>query len=266
LEQVWRHYVVEKDIAQRLKDSDARQRKAILSTMYDELFAKVPDHPRLTRRVSAEMTGSANRAKEAFFARFLTADCVALEFAPGDCCFAEMMAPRVKKLFGLDISDQREQGRPWPENFELVIYDGQSVEGIDAGSIDVVYSDQLLEHLHPDDAAAHLRLVRSLLRPGGCYVIVTPHAVTGPWDVSRYFSDVPEGFHLKEWTYAELEGYLTDAGYSRLKALYKKKMFVFTVPMPIYRLIERFLDSLPRRFARRAARYLAPTVYCVAYK
>lgn len=266
LEQVWRHYVVETELARRLKESDAEQRKRLLSTMYDELFSQVPDHPRLTRRNSEQLTEQANRVKEGLFGRFLTSDRVALEIAPGDCRFAAKVAPRVKKLFGLDISDQRESGRSWPSNFSLITYDGESVYGISPGSIDVAYSDQLLEHLHPEDTAAHLRLVHSLLKPGGQYIIVTPHAATGPWDVSRFFSDEPEGFHLKEWTYSELKVYLTRAGYVRVKALYKKKRLVVSVPMGVYESVERMLSSLPRSIQRIVARYLTPMVYCIAYK
>lgn len=47
--QVENHYLVEKAIAERLKAASREERRLIYSTTYDELFARVPDHPRLTR-------------------------------------------------------------------------------------------------------------------------------------------------------------------------------------------------------------------------
>jgi hypothetical protein len=49
-EQVLNHYLVEKAIADKLKEANREERKLIYETMYDELFEKVPDHPRLKRR------------------------------------------------------------------------------------------------------------------------------------------------------------------------------------------------------------------------
>ena len=36
-----------------------------------------------------------------------------------------------------------------------------------------------------------------ILTAGGVYLIRTPHAFTGPHDVSKYFCDEPEGFKGK---------------------------------------------------------------------
>jgi SAM-dependent methyltransferase len=80
------------------------------------------------------------------------------------------------------------------------------------GSFDLVISSQLIEHLHPADVPAHFRDVFRLLRPGGLYAFDTPAAVTGPHDISRRFSPVAAGLHLKEWTFAELAALLAELG------------------------------------------------------
>ncbi len=41
----------------------------------------------------------------------------------------------------------------------------------DSDSIDLVISNQLMEHLHPDDAYDQLREVYRVLRDGGRYVL-----------------------------------------------------------------------------------------------
>jgi len=82
LEQVWHHYRVEAEIAQRLKTVTKEQRRHLLGTMYDDLFARVPDHPRLTRRVDPALTAESIRASLLMFGRFVSRESVAVEFAP----------------------------------------------------------------------------------------------------------------------------------------------------------------------------------------
>jgi SAM-dependent methyltransferase len=266
LEGAWNHYQVESAIARRLMQADREERKRIFATMYDELFAAVPDHPRLTRREDPSRTAAANRHKLRSFGPFVRADDVVVEFAPGDCEFSAALAPKVRKIIGVDISDQRKAGKSWPANFELVIYDGYALPQIAPGSVDVVFSDQFLEHLHPDDAEAHLALVNRILKPGGRYVIATPHAQSGPWDVSRHFSDVAEGFHLKEWTYTELAATLRRLGYSGVEPIWSKRGITLHVPLAFYRGVETLAPRIGKKAFRRVAKYVAPMVFCVAKK
>jgi SAM-dependent methyltransferase len=266
VEGAWRHYQVESEIARRLMKADREERKRIFATMYDELFAAVPDHPRLTRRDDSHRTAEANAHKLRAFGPFLGPDKVVVEFAPGDCEFGAVIAPQVRKVYGVDISDQRQQGRQWPDNFQLVLYDGYRLPEIAPDSVDLVFSDQFLEHLHPEDAEDHLKLVLRILKPGGSYVISTPHAQSGPWDVSRYFSDVAEGFHLKEWTYTELARTVQRVGYSKFQPLWSKRGVSLSVPLSVYKGVEFIGDRVSKPTFRRLAKYVAPMVFCKATK
>jgi|694.fasta_scaffold00530_26 hypothetical protein len=58
-------------LADRLRNSSKEERKNILATMYSELFERVPDHSRLTRRVSESETLAYNQSKFALIKRFL---------------------------------------------------------------------------------------------------------------------------------------------------------------------------------------------------
>jgi SAM-dependent methyltransferase len=189
-----------------------------------------------------------------------------LEFAPGDCEFSAALAPQVERVIGVDISDQRQPGRNWPANFSLVVYDGYDLPTIPPGSVDVIFSDQLLEHLHPDDAAHHMRLCYALLKPGGRYVLRTPHADSGPWDVSRYFCDEPEGFHLKEWTYREMREALISAGFSGVLAAWNAREICRPLPLAWFLGVEALFARLPKRIRRKLIRPLIPTLLCVAIK
>jgi SAM-dependent methyltransferase len=189
-----------------------------------------------------------------------------LEFAPGDCEFSAAIAPKVGRVIGVDISDQRQTGRVWPANFELVVYDGYALPTIAPASVDVIFSDQLLEHLHPDDAAHHMRLCCGLLKPGGRYVLRTPHADSGPWDVSRYFCDEPEGFHLKEWTYREMREALLSAGFNGVVGAWNAREICQPLPLAWFLGIEAIFSGLPKGIRRKLSRPLIPTLLCVAIK
>lgn len=97
IDQVTNHYLVEKAIADRLRTVDRAERKRIYATMYDELFAKVPDHPRLARRSSETLTNAANDKKWSVAGGFLHSSDVFLEFGPGDCKFAVKAASVVAR-------------------------------------------------------------------------------------------------------------------------------------------------------------------------
>ena len=173
-EGVLHHFNVERAIADRLKAADRHTRKEIYGKMYDELFAQVPDHPRLTRRADASATKKMNQLKLALARPFLKPDGSFLEFGPGDCRFSFEMTRHTRQVYAIDIADQIGPDVEPPNNFELIVYNGYDV-ALEDGSIDTAFSDQLIEHLHPQDAADHFRLVHRLLKPGGVYTLRTPH-------------------------------------------------------------------------------------------
>ncbi len=266
LEQVRNQYLVEKEIAERLKASSREERKRIYASMYDELFARVPDHARLTRRTDEEKTRLVIADKLSIIRRFLRESIIFAEFAPGDCRFAFEIAKWAKRVIGIDISDQRNPDDPVPDNFELIIYDGYDLSEVQSDSIDMVFSDQLIEHLHPEDTRLHFTLVQRILKPGGRYIFRTPHALTGPHDISAHFSDEPEGLHLKEWTYWELLKLVKDVGYSRFHAYWHKRGISVRMPNIYFLSLERILGLLPKRIVRPVMRRLIPSIYGVVIK
>lgn len=265
-EQVKNHYLVEKAIADRLKRANREERKQIYATMYDELFSKVPDHPRLTIREDKQLTLSASRGKLAILSPYIDQSTIFAEFGPGDCKFAMEVAKYVKFVYGIDISDQRNPDDRVPENFQLIVYDGYSLDGIQENSIDIIFSDYLIEHLHPEDTKDHFILAHRLLKDSGKYVFRTPSAFTGPTDVSQYFSDEPEGFHLKEWTYTELRQMLTRTGYSKLISYWTGKGITFRMPFLYFDISEKVLGLLPKTYTRLVSSAAIPKILCVAVK
>jgi SAM-dependent methyltransferase len=265
-EQVTNHYLVEKSIAERLKKSTRAERKVLYASMYDELFRKVPDHPRLTQRQSAQLTASANVSKFSIVRKFLNESVIFAEFAPGDCRFAFEVATQVKSVYGIDISDQRNPTDIVPDNFKLIVYDGYYLDKIENNSIDIVFSDQLIEHIHPEDTKLHFELVHRILKVGGKYIFRTPHFLTGPHDVSQYFSYEPDCFHLKEWTYTEIKRVLLDVGYSKFHTHWSAKGINLRMPFSYFALCELVVGQIPKRYIRSATKYLIPHLCGVAIK
>jgi SAM-dependent methyltransferase len=264
-ESVLNHYEVERAIANRLKKSDRKTRKAIYGSMYDELFARVLDHPRLTRRADEAMTLRNIATKTSLLRPFIREDATFLEFGSGDCRFVFAMAGQFREVYAVDIADQIGPEVDRPGNFHLTVYDGYDLD-LPANSIDVAFSDQLIEHLHPEDTAAHFKLVQRLLKPGGVYLFRTPHRLTGPHDVSRYFCEEAECFHLKEWTYGELADLLADLGFRSVRAYWFGKGLRLRLPLALFRTIEAAIRGAPHGLRQNWLPLLLPSVSIAAFK
>lgn len=265
LERIRHQYEVEKELARRLLHSTRAERPKLFATLYEELFRRVPDHPRLTRRDTPEQSHAAVAGRLALLRGLLAPDKTFLEFAPGDCRLAFEVCAHARSVTGVDISDQTNPADRRPENFRLVVYDGYALDVPD-DSVDVVFSYQFIEHLHPDDVMPHFELARRILRPGGVYVFSTPHAFSGPHDVSRFFSDEPEGFHFKEWTFTEMAALLGRAGFSASQVYRGGRARKGWLANRGTGWLERLFGWLPRRLRRWCSGRVFSSVTMLARK
>lgn len=243
-EQLRNHYLVEKSLADRLRASSREERLELLPKLYDELFEKVPDHPRLHRRESEAESRKSVAARMAIVKDSLTPDTVFMEIAPGDCRLACEVAKHVKSVYAADISDQRAKDLECPPNFNLVLFDGVNLD-IEHGAVDVAFSYQFLEHLHPDDLATHMELVSRSLKPGGVYILDTPHSYSGPHDISRFFSDTAHGFHMHEWTYNEIRDLGRKHGFDRMSVYRFRRRWNTPLALMLTLAVEKVLGLLP---------------------
>jgi SAM-dependent methyltransferase len=243
-EQVREHYELEKALAAQLRSAGAQERKQLYGRLYDELFRRLPHHPTLTRKVSAEETRRRVRYQLRLLRRFIGPDTSYLEVGPGDCALSFEVARYVRKSIGIDVSAELTAASGRPENFELVLSDGTSIP-VPAGSIDVAYSNQLMEHLHPDDARDQLINLNRALRCGGLYVCATPNRLTGPHDISRDFDAVATGFHLREYTNTELMALFRGCGFGRVRVYNSVRGYAFRLPRWLPLAVERWLARQP---------------------
>lgn len=212
IESLRHQYEVEKDLHRRLMESTRENRPELFAKLYDELFERVKDHPRLTRRETEEDSRRAVEARMKLLRPYLKDVKTFMEIAPGDCRLAYEVCQHVDKVIALDISDQSGKSQKVPENFHLEVYDGYKL-GLPDESVDLAFSYQFLEHIHPEDHEYHFETVYRVLKPGGMYVFDTPHLFSGPYDASRGFVYIHEGMHLKEWTYREMSDLVKKCGF-----------------------------------------------------
>lgn len=243
-EQIRAHYELEKRLANKLRNASKEERRTLFPQVYDELLSSLPEHPSLDRRPASEDSSQEESREINNFQSLLNKDAIFLEVGPGDCAESFYAAKLVKQVYAVDVSAEVTKGLQHPENFELVISDGTNIP-VEENSVDVAFSNQLMEHLHPDDALEQLDNVYHALKPGGVYICITPNRLNGPHDVSMYFDREATGFHLKEYTVGDLTRLFRAAGFSKVRVLVPVKNKAFVVSALPVRMLEGFLSCLP---------------------
>ncbi len=170
----------------------------------------------------------------------------------GDCNLSFEVAKRVKKVYGVDVSQEIAKHLEYPANFELIISDGCSIP-VPANTVTTAYSNQLIEHLHPDDAFEQMRNIYDSLVPGGVYICITPNRLSGPHDISKYFDEVATGFHLKEYTYTELHDLFRLIGFTRVNTYVGGKGFYLKLPLFLVKLHEKVFTAIPSSLRKKLA-------------
>lgn len=236
-EQLRNQYETEKGLADRLRNASREDRLKLYPEVYDELYRKVPDHPMLTRKVTVEERATQVQRQMHYLSKFLRPDMTVLEVGAGDCSLSFSIAERVGKVYGLEVSEVISAQARKPENFELIICNGFDIP-LASASVDLVYSNNVIEHLHPDDVVEQLTSIFRVLKPGGLYFCRTPHKLQGPTDISCLFDDEPTCLHLKEYTYSELERVFGRVGFGNLFAYISKGGAYRQTPMRLVRLLE----------------------------
>ena len=251
-EQIREHYEIERELADRLRNAPRSERATLYAVVYDELFRRVPHHPQWTKQ------SNGGREKEIaaqvrLLQPYLTPGSTFLEVGAGDCMLSRTVAGLVGQSYAVDVSSKLLGERPVPANFRLVLSGGCDI-GLPDESVDVAYSYQLMEHIHPDDAADQVREILRILKPGGRYICITPSRLSGPHDISIYFDTVATGFHLKEYSIGDLAHLFKQVGFERVTVGRQLGARPLRVPVAPLRFIERAVEMLSPRLRQRICR------------
>lgn len=263
-ESLRRRFEVEQELAARLRSANRADRPALYRTLYNELFRMFPSHDRLVADRDPHARKVAVDARLRLLQPWLQSrPDVFLEVGPGSGWLSFAMCEHAGRVVAVDISSQLTESVKPPANFQYLIFDGITLP-LENASVDLAFSYQVIEHQHPEDAIHGLAEMRRVLKPGGRYVLATPHRYSGPHDVSRHFSDEPRGLHLKEWTYQELVRALLQAGFSEWQAYRMGRPLNSKMLNGLNLFLETTCTVLPRRLQRRVCRRLFQGVLLTA--
>jgi len=254
-EQVREHYEIEKELAARLRRANREERRGLYPEVYGELMRRVPHHPSLAHRRDPKRQAPPSSEEAGLIKWFVGSQDTYLELGPGDGSLAVLVAAHARRVIVVDVTDESVRTFQTPDNFELVLTDGTSIPVSDA-SVNVAFSNQVMEHLHPEDALAQLREIHRILVPGGIYLCVTPNRLSGPHDISRYFDDVATGLHLREYTNGEVAGIFRRTGFRKCRRFLSRGSHVMVLPVFPAPWLEWFLERLPAPMRRAAASWL----------
>lgn len=252
--QVREHYLVERELAARLREAPRAQRPALYAAVYDELFRRVPHHPQLLAHGAclAERRRRSVEHQWRMLKRFLAPGSVFMEVGAGDCALSIRAAAVARHVYAIDVSEELTRRMALPANVELRLAIGAAVPA-PSGAVHVAFSNQLMEHLHPEDALEQLREIQRSLAPGGVYVCITPNRLNGPHDVSAHFDEQATGLHLREYSARELRALLREAGFRAVRFFAGARGHYLRVPYAAIALAEAFFSALPARLRKALA-------------
>lgn len=253
MKQVIEHYEIEKELARKLKNASKIERRNLYTKLYDELFRRVPHHPQISRKSDPELKRKNVIEHKKLLSRYFSQDSNFMEIGPGDCALSIELCKYFKRVYAIDISTEITNNLQKPINFELIISDGTSVD-VEPGTITVAFSNQLMEHLHPDDAVEQLENIYRALIPGGNYICLTPHRFMGPADISRDFDDIATGFHLKEYTNMELFRLFKSVGFSKIKSFINNNEKYFLIPIYPKLMVESLINPFPHFLRKKISK------------
>lgn len=248
------HFEIERPLADQIRNAKSKQdRRPLYQIVYGEYRAQLAAHPELVRR---DAQPSHVAMQSALVRPFLRPWSTFVELGAGDGSVAACLAPGVSRSIAFDVTAAIAVSGP--PGYEFREFDGFDL-GLEPASVDVVFSNDLVEHLHRDDTLDQMRAVHEVLRDGGRYICVTPNRLWGPHDVSRYFADTPQGFHLCEYTAGELAGTLRAAGFAHVQVLlsWRGRHLTPLIPSALATAVERPFSLLPRRLRLRIGGPLA---------
>ena len=139
----------------------------------------------------------------------------------GDFLFSCSRLAEPRRLVGIDVFAQSTE---IPER-RMSFLRSDVVDFTLPETFDVAMSDNVYEHIAPQDLPTHLASIRRVLRPGGLLIILTPNRLFGPWDVTRILDDSysgrtpAQGTHVNETTFGEILASLKAAGFGNFRSL-----------------------------------------------
>lgn len=215
------HWSLERELTERLLSSTSEDRWQVFEDSYGRLYSELPW---LNEWVElADDTPAADRY-ESWVQLMGEPPKNVYEVGSGRGDMLRYLVSLGYRGKASEITRERSGSHPEAsETLEWGVTDGVHLDRFEpCRTWDYVVSNQVIEHLHPDDLVQHLLSAREILAEDGQYILQTPHRYRGPSDVSALFgADIACGMHLKEYTYREMIKALKSSGFGELRAVFE---------------------------------------------
>jgi SAM-dependent methyltransferase len=219
-ENVVRAYHIEREFHEKiLREPDPAERRR----MYEEVYSLV--HPLYQPAGSPPTRPRSKDERVRFFRRELEGKSV-LDLGCGTGQFLMSVAKLLDhgRLVGIDVSVHE-----LPKDHPSIRFIAADIIRFEVDEkFDVVFSDQVMEHIAPADLHDHLVSIRRALVDGGALIVMMPNRLFGPSDVTgivdfTHTNRVPAcGTHLNESTYSEMIPLLKEHGFRHLRTMLPK--------------------------------------------
>lgn len=254
-EQLHKIYEVEREQSDRLrKEVNPDKRRKLYSDVYEKYFSQLPFHPQFTIKQTDEIKSKRVDYQLNKIKHLVAEDNVFIEIGAGDCSLSLKLSNYCKKIYCLEVSDEIVNNIKFPSNVECIIFDGFNIP-LEDDSVDVAYSNQLMEHLHPEDAKEQLKSILKVLKKNGLYICITPNRLVGPNDISRFYTEDLVGFHLKEYSSTDLKNLYLNVNFSSVFAYVSIKNKSYRVPFVLISLLEKTISFFPKRIRRKIVQF-----------
>lgn len=170
-----------------------------------------------------------------------------LELGAGYCDFINHVEAARRVAFDLNP----DMARFAAEGVDFHVGDCRGLRGVLDGTMDAVFASNFLEHFTVDEAAALLRDIHRVLRPGGRLLLLQPNYLRKP---SHYWDDLT---HRTAFHHMNLPGLLERNGFRVLRMLPGLLPFSMKSRLPKIPLLVRW-------YLRSPIRPLAAQMYAVA--
>jgi SAM-dependent methyltransferase len=207
-----------------LLTDDARDRKLLYSELYAAVHAllRPTGTPTAQRRIEKQREQQA-RALALCFRKELVGHSI-LDVGCGDGHFLKTLKTLIPHgdLWGLDVS-RTQLPSDCEDHIRFVQQDVVSFSL--SRKFDIVFSNQVQEHLSPSDLPEHLTSIHRVLSLNGQFIVRVPNRFWGPSDITRivdntYTGNIPaQGSHVNETSYGELIPLLREHGFHKIRTV-----------------------------------------------
>ncbi len=229
---VYQHLDLEIKLADQLRQSSGKNRWEIAKKCYTKFYTQL--------NWLSKYAGKSNKTpieikEEAIINIIGKSPKKIYEIGSGKGELLLFLAENGHQCRGCDLYEKRGVKQKFVDpNLSRGLSDGVHLDRFEPPyTYDVLISNNVFEHLHPDDAVAHFKSAHRILKKGGQYILKTPHGFYGPHGIEKIFGFVESiGFHLKEYTYSEIYQLAKSVNFKTIRA-------IFVLPIPLKRMISK---------------------------